>query len=821
MKRLVALLLLGGTAYAGGSGSADSAGKTAFALGMTCLTSDDFPCAEQKFVEAIAADATYAPPYPRLASIYYKNKKYKDAVALLHRAPATGEPNDLLDIKEQLGLALYKTVSPPPAEAIKLLEEVVAQSPVSFAAQLQLGQHFLKIDPKRAAVALEGYLKSRPANLVTTDEQIHNLLGTAYLLAKEWDLAQNEFQGLLKTKPNEVAYKLGLGTAYVAKEECSKAISLYEGILGKAPQQPSIYYNLGKCYLKVNRATDAEREATLYIKSKGTDIKGYVLLGDAQFAQNQYAKALGAYQGAANIDKNNTSVVSKIGKTDVKLKNYDAAISELERAEATSPNDVDILCAEIEAYAAKKNNAKLEAKAGKLAPMTKDAQALACAAKAYYENGNDEKAMVTLQSSMALDPNSGETKSTLVKVYNRQAGKHVDKGEFAKAQMLLVDAEKLQGDNVQTNRNLGLVYVLAKKCAEAELPLSKALKKSPNDIVSNRLMGRALSCQSKRKDARTAYEKAALVALKTRGQDLANVYTELGPIYVEDHVLPTDGLLDQAVTVLETAVKEAGPSQVGQVAMRNLSSAYLKRAQERMRDKQWEPALEDIVKAENSPPKGILTNKELAGIACLEWQAAQAANKTQQAEEATARAKTLAPSIPGGCALKPPFDKLWQLPEAYSKYRDGQSPAKREEAAKLLQAMSQKNPTIEWLKQLLRSDFELLAFDYWQRSDEKKAEASLRSAGKVVVKGGDKRDWEHNLGVMDLFYGRLPQAEKAFDALNGKPGEALINLGIIKDKAGDGKAALGLYRQAQAKGARGPRLKEWIDVKQRIYGGVP
>ena len=29
------------------------------------------------------------------------------------------------------------------------------------------------------------------------------------------------------------------------------------------------------------------------------------------------------------------------------------------------------------------------------------------------------------------------------------------------------------------------------------------------------------------------------------------------------------------------------------------------------------------------------------------------------------------------------------------------------------------------------------------------------------------------------------------------------------------------YRQAQAKGARGPRLKEWIDVKQRIYGGTP
>ena len=62
------------------------------------------------------------------------------------------------------------------------------------------------------------------------------------------------------------------------------------------------------------------------------------------------------------------------------------------------------------------------------------------------------------------------------------------------------------------------------------------------------------------------------MALRTRGPELAAVYAELGPIYVDD------GRLDQAVTVLETAVKEAGNDAALPVAQRNLAIAYFKRA---------------------------------------------------------------------------------------------------------------------------------------------------------------------------------------------------------------------------------------------------
>ena len=50
----------------------------------------------------------------------------------------------------------YKTANPPPPESVRLLEDVVAKRPDSYAAQLQLGQHLVKSDPKRAAASHRG-----------------------------------------------------------------------------------------------------------------------------------------------------------------------------------------------------------------------------------------------------------------------------------------------------------------------------------------------------------------------------------------------------------------------------------------------------------------------------------------------------------------------------------------------------------------------------------------------------------------------------------------------------------------------------------------
>ncbi|HEY7955485.1 MAG TPA: tetratricopeptide repeat protein [Polyangia bacterium] len=805
-----ALLCTSAFARAQGRAGSDSPGQQALADAMKAFQADDYATAETKFKEAIGADSTLTDAYWKLAAIYYRNKKYGDAVAVLRRCP----DQQNLDVREQLGLSLYRSANPPPAEAIKLLDDVADKRPSSFAAQLQLGQHYFKSDPKRAANAFELYLRHRPPAAAESDALVHEKLGTDYILMHDWDAAQGQFEGILRSKPNDMTAKLLLGTVYVGKRDedpkaCSQAITLFERILGEAHRQPSIYYNLAICYLKNNRAFDAQREAELYTRTHPTDSKGHLLLGEALYAEGQYPKALGAFQAARNYDRNNPTVIAKIGLTDVKLRNYDAAIAELEQAEAADGSNVDVLCAEVEAYGAKKNQMKLNAKAEKLEPMVHDARALSCAAQAYYLNGNDEKAMPTLQAVVALEPHNAGAKGKLVKVYNRIAGRALAKNDLPRAQSFLVDASRLLPDDIMTNRNLGLVLLLAHRYAEAQAPLERANRKlNNNDLITNRLLARALVGEGKRDQAKLAYEKAAGIALRTRGLDLAGVYTELGPLYGES------GQLDQAVAVLEQAVKEAGSSPIAQVAARNLGIAYLHRGLSRMRDpKQTDGALDDIQHATAIP--GVFTAKESNAITCAQWQAAYRAGKIQTAEEALARAKAS-----GGCKLKPAYERVgMSFLEAITNYRDSQNLARRELAAKQLPQLRSRasGPVLESINLLARSALELLGYDFYQKSDERRAEATLKSASRVGGRG-DKRALEHNLAVLDMMLGKAAQAEKVLTGLAGKPPEALVNLGILADRHGDGKTALSYYRKAWDRGVHLPKLKEWIDVKERLWG---
>ena len=67
-------------------------------------------------------------------------------------------------------------------------------------------------------------------------------------------------------------------------------------------------------------------------------------------------------------------------------------------------------------------------------------------------------------------------------------------------------------------------------------------------------------------------------------------------------------------------------------------------------------------------------------------------------------------------------------------------------------------------RHLAAAGYELLAYDYYQRSDEKRSATYLASANKVPFKG-DRRELEHNQEVIDMLSGKTPQAERAFAKL--------------------------------------------------------
>ena len=313
------------------------------------------------------------------------------------------------------------------------------------------------------------------------------------------------------------------------------------------------------------------------------------------------------------------------------------------------------------------------------------------------------------------------------------------------------------------------------------------------------------------------YEKAAQMALRTRGPDLAAIYTELGPMYVDDEQARSGG-----ERARDGGQKEAGSTPLLPAAQRNLSIAYFKRGLARMRDpKQADGALDDMVdggegaegRADGEGDGGGLVRRGDRGAQGQQDPAGR--GRVGRGDQGGRRRRLRVPA-----AVRQAGHEVLRRLHAVSRLRQPGRSARARSSCSRSSCAKATGGTADWLRALLRSGYELLAYDFYQRSDEKRAGQYLASASKVPAKG-DKRELEHNLAVIDLFSGKSPQAERVFDALGTRPCEARVNLGILRDRQGESKKALELYKQAQACGAHAPKLAEWIDVKERLFGGGP
>ncbi len=799
-----ALVAASAVAYAQGRAGSETEEEQTFQAAERAFAEQRFDEAEEAYAKVTAINPARPVPWEKRGRILIKQKKPNEAVKLLRQAQQTIPNNN--GINGVLGLALYQTGAKQ--VAVSIMEEVVASQPNNNPdLQFVLGQYYLSIHDKRAAAAIETYLRTRDPSAAALDGPMRYKLGRAYLDNKQWNEAEQLFEGMLKVNPGDRVASASLGEVFAGKGECSKAITLFEKLLADAPKQPSIWYHLGGCYGKVNRWADAKRVAEQYAQAAPRDARAHLLVGEARHELRDYPGAIAAFEQAKKLEPQNPLVARGLGRTFVAQKSFSSAIGVLESADRAKPDDPEIMIELAEAYVqTRQPPAKLTAIADRLAKAG-DAESLAEAGVAAYAANDDARAVKLFEQAREKSPAQRRARNGEQMALARQAQADLGKGDLASAEAALTKAQALDPESVQGNRNLGLVLVLEKKWPDAERVLKLALKKVPRDLVVNRLLGRVYVATKRRDDALHAYETAAQTALRTRGPALAELYAELGPVYIDA------GRLDQAVTVLDTAVKEAGQTPALAAAQRNLAIAFFRRGLERLKDaKLAEAALDDLGRAA-ATPKPTFSAKESSAAVCASALAALAAGKAQLAQDGFARA-----AHEGGCQFRAPYDKIGlDFFSAYAQYRDTQSPQKRDAAAKAFQKFLPKatGALQAQLRDLIRSSFELEAYDYWVRGEEGKAAAAIRNAGKVASKG-ERRELDHNLAVVEMAEGKSAAAQKAFEELGQRPAEALVNLGILYDRAGDSKRALELYRRANERGARAPKLREWIDVKERL-----
>jgi tetratricopeptide (TPR) repeat protein len=722
-------------------------------------------------------------------------------------------------------------------DAVTLAEAVVKGKPGEYAHALYLviGDFYYNAGSggaAKTAAAYEAYLKARPESVAQGDKLIRIKLGFAQLYVANFTAAEAQFNAVLKTAGDDATFapnaRKGLCAAYSGALNWDKALTVCEKVIKdkKALKgDPSTFYNVGLAYLNRGRFDDANFAANSYLQARPSDPKGYLLRGKVYFAKARWNDAEGQYLKAKQLAPKNSEVAKALGRVHQKQGKNKQAIQELTEAASDNPGDLEVIEDLALAFLADgqpKNAATLAAGAvSKVPEGARDAKQRTVrlrmlAALGHYKAGALGDARSEYTQAYGLDTGNAEVRVGLVNTINGQSAAKFQKGDHDAAEKLLREAYAIDQESINTNFNLGLVAIQKQRFTDALKFLGVRYKKTPEDLLTNRLLAKAYLNAGNPEKASEFYEKSEEQAKKLRNLPiLSEIYTEWGPL------LLSAGKSQDAVEKLELAAQYASNQAFEKGTKRNLQVAYFRRGYERLKAKKYAEAVADLEGATREP--ALLRGQEEAvfsfalGLSYLgNGQAAKAVTLFQalaQGSGSGPAGKAQAVTLPW---LRDPYDKIGaELFLAYAFYREG-SGGSRAKAAPVFERLLGRAPQLVGkLKELLRSTWEYLAYDQFVKGQSKEAESSLKKAGGYAQ--GDIRAIDHN-GAVLLMDKKADTARSTLERLGDNPPESIVNLGILADRSGDPKKAYELWQQARARGARVNGLDEWINAKKRIFG---
>lgn len=782
--------------------------------------------------------------YGKRAAIFIIVKDYQGGLAFLERAKARSSALATApELLEQEALMLWETGRREAAVAVA--EKVVAARPETFTNQKLIGEWYASKDPVRTAAAYDAYLSHRPAELEQGDVLPRIRLGFARLAAARLAIAAGDearaealyekavaqfetVQRKLGKRPNaQVNADNGLCAAYTGLARFDRAVTVCERVVGdrkRIDATGAAWFNLGTAYLARRQTKKARGAAVEFTKLRKSEARGYRLLGDTYFADREWPSALEQYLRAEKLLKagqahDRIQVSMQLGKTYRRLPapasgpntNLALAIEKLDAALRTNPTSAELALELGGAYLAAKQDAKAVALTDRLlsgAALAKArpdlrASVLVLSGKALFNQRKLREARQRFEAARAIRSNDVTVQRALVLTINEQA--FAEGKDLRGAQALLEQALSIDPASPVTQTNLALLAIERGDCDGAQRQLAKLGDiRGRDEVVRTRLLARTYLCASK-PDPRKASDAFAIAEREAKkanaGLALAEIYTEWAP-------LTWDANLDDAVDKLEIAVQAAASDPaIGGAARRNLALALFRRGWKQLREGKGAAAAGDLERALRDP--SVLSSSEPLAF---EFSYALALLDAGRAADAAKLFKALASKGNQSAYLKGAYARVGaQFFSAYASYRNGTLAARQQAAGEL--ARLKGDGLGSRLDELLASTWELIAFEQWKGGQVAAAGRSLATAEKSAT--GDARR-RISMGRTAVSLDKKDLA--ALEALGGNPPEALVNIGILHDRAGRPRDAYDAWQKAKARGVQSRDLQRWIDAKKRIYG---
>lgn len=743
--------------------------------------------------QAIALNPRRVEAYVLRSAVHAAKKEYKLGIALMQRARLLS-PNDE-EVLTALGSQLV--LSGDTQQGVPILEGVTAKNAKRYDAQLLLGHYFHTSGKWPDAIgAFEAYFASRPKELAAEDARHEVDLADSYLRYRQPDKALALFDKAASVRKEDLRARIGIAWATAALD-CKKARKLLEALEPVATTYPEVWLVDGQCALALGDTNGALALGRRYLDkaAKGT-AAGHALVGEAQAARGNLGEARKELDKARELEPTRRRWTVRFAHVLRRANEPKAAQLALEKlgAPATPGIDPDWWSELGEALLA---SGDAKGAAERLVPVLPeipdDAQVRTVAGAAQLANGQAEAAIKTLGDAEAIS-STGRSRKLLVDALTVVAVAKLQNNDAAGAEQLLARADSVEGTPLVW-RNLGVARLAIGKPAEAMTVLDRAVKAEPSSITVL-LAARAHAGANDLAGARALYERAA--GIEKDGM----ISVEIALDWTATELASGDPGI--AIAALD---KVAAPASKGPLAARYkaaLATARHAAGLVALRAGNGAKAVE-LLKASAAADPQLSTKCDLALAAVV-------------VGEPTAALAALKAVSGQSCPFPPPADT--QAAPILVAFTEGRTAKRASKALDRLTALAGKSsgPAAILLNTAIRVVALEAAQDAYRGGATAQARKYLTAARNVNSRVGTD-ELAHNLAVLDLADGNYDSAITQLERVAGKIPEALVNIGIAYERKGDPQKALDAWRRAKRANVRFAPLTDWIESKERIYGG--
>jgi Flp pilus assembly protein TadD len=285
--------------------------------------------------------------------------------------------------------------------AIAPLQKVIAEEPNTAYAHFQLAYVFTAL--KRVDEARAEYERTIAIDPKLSEAYLD--LGIL-LLDKDPHAAVAPLTKAVEMRAAESRPRFLLGVAEERSGDLAKAFDSFEGAVRLDPRDFETIEHLGSLYLQLKRPADAEAKFRSALELQPTD--GRALLGLAQSLDVQKKpEAADAFRKYLAVQPTDAAARGRLVHLLLDGQEYDAAIAELDRADAGKPASMESLKLRADIQIAQKKNddaAATLARAVALAPN--DAQLHGGLGRLYLQKRDFPSAEKELKIALRMEPNN-------------------------------------------------------------------------------------------------------------------------------------------------------------------------------------------------------------------------------------------------------------------------------------------------------------------------------------------------------------------------------------------------------------------------------